>query len=204
MLNERGLLVILSGPSGAGKDTVLKKLLEKDINIKLSVSATTRAPREQEKNGEDYYFLSKAEFVQLISKNEILEHAEYCGNYYGTPTAQVNEWLNKGKDVILEIEVNGAQQIRKKRPDAISIFILPPSMRALEERLKCRGTETSEFVCKRLEIARKEVKSASEYDYIVINETVEQCAEDIRKVIACEKMRSYRKSNLIKEVLENA
>lgn len=203
-MNEKGILIVLSGPSGAGKDTVLKKLLAKDKNLKLSVSATTRTPRKNEKNEEDYFFISKAEFIQLISKGEMLEHAEYCGNYYGTPSYQVNKWLDRGRDVLLEIEVNGGAQIREKCPQAVRIFILPPSLKELRNRLVYRATDSLEIVNKRLEIAKEEIKCAQQYDYIVINDSIDRCVEDIFNIINCEKLRAYRRNNLIEEVLNNA
>lgn len=204
MNDEPGLMIVLSGPSGAGKDTVLQKLLEVNPNVKLSVSATTRAPREGEVDGEDYYFLSKSEFIQLISKNGMLEHAEYCDNYYGTPRAQVEEWTQKGRDVILEIEVQGGSQIRQKCPHSVSIFILPPSLKVLSQRLHNRGTETEEIVQKRLAAAQEEIKQAVYYDYVVINDALEHCVSDICRIIETEKMKSFRRIKKITEVLENA
>ena len=160
-MSNKGLLVVLSGPSGAGKDTVLSSLLARNNNIKISTSATTRKPRDGEVEGVDYYFMSKSEFAQLISKNGMLEHAEYCGNYYGTPYAQVEKWLSKGKDVILEIEVNGGAQVMKKCPDAISIFIVPPSLKELEMRLRNRATESDDVSKKFKAVIRNEVLSFS-------------------------------------------
>ncbi len=202
MINK-GLLVVLSGPSGAGKNTVLTQLLEQDSNIKVSISATTRKPRDGELDSKNYYFISKSEFVQLISKNGMLEYAEYCGNYYGTPAEQVNSWLSKGRDVVLEIEVKGGFQVRKKCPEAISIFILPPSIKELENRLVNRATEPEHLIQERLNIAKKELKTAFEYDYIVINDKVEQCAVDICNIIASEKMKSHRNTNIIEKVIND-
>ena len=200
---SRGILIVLSGPSGSGKGTILKKMLEKSIDMKLSISATTRSPRIGEKHGEDYYFISKAEFIQLISKNEVLEHTEYCENYYGTPTKQVNEWLEKGKDVVLEIEVDGGTQIKKKSPSAINIFILPPSLKVLKERLIARNTESIDVIEKRLQIALKEIKEAYNYDYVVINDSLDECVEKICSIINLEKNKLKEKFNIIREVLEN-
>ena len=199
-----GFLLVLSGTSGAGKDTVLHRLLEVDDNLKLSISATTRTPREGEVDKKDYFFISKSEFIQMISKDEMLEHAQYCENYYGTPRGPVDEWRGKGKDVILEIEVQGGEQIRAKCPDSVSVFIMPPSLKILGDRLRNRGTEPEEVICKRLKAAREEILQAARYDYIVINDDLEECVQEIRKIIAAEKHKTARMSNMIKGVLENA
>ena len=141
-MSAEGLLVVFSGPSGAGKDTVLKRLMEKEPGIRLSVSATTRAPREGEINGKDYHFISRDRFDALVAEDKMLEYAEYCGNCYGTPSEPIEKWQAEGCDVILEIEVQGGAQIKKKCPDCISIFVLPPSLEVLENRLRRRGTES--------------------------------------------------------------
>ena len=200
---NKGLLIILSGPSGSGKDTILKELIKRYPNMKISISATTRPPRKNEVNGKDYYFISKTEFIQLLSKNQMLEHAEYCDNYYGTPQYQVEDWLQKGSDVLLEIEVQGGSQIKKKCPDAVSIFILPPSIDELRRRLISRATDPMEIIEKRMGAAEREVRSAFDYDYIVVNDSVGSCVERIYNIIQSEKMRSFRNNNLIEEVLEN-
>lgn len=150
MNNSKGLLIILSGPSGAGKDTVLKELLAHNDKVRVSISATTRQPRQGEENGRDYHFISREQFETLIQRDGVLEYAEYCGNFYGTPRAQVEAWLDEGLDVVLEIEVQGAKKVMAKCPEAVSVFILPPSFAVLEKRLRRRATDSEEAVQKRL------------------------------------------------------
>lgn len=157
---ERGLLLVISAPSGGGKGTVLKELFAQDENLRLSVSATTRAPRPGEVHGEQYYFTTKEDFEKKIGAGEMLEYAQYVGNYYGTPKAPVEAWLTEGRDVVLEIEVQGGAQIKKLCPDCVSIFILPPSMEVLEKRLRGRGTEADKVVQSRLEAAKREIPCA--------------------------------------------
>lgn len=200
---NKGLLVILSGPSGAGKGTVLKALLARDENIKLSVSATTRSPRPGETDGKEYYFISREKFTQMVDSGEMLENAEYCGNCYGTPAAPIEQWNTLGQDVILEIEVQGGAQVKQKRPDAVGIFILPPSLKVLEHRLRSRGTEADETIRKRLAAARREIQEAKHYDYVVVNDTVEGAAEQIREILNAEKCRTYRNEQLIERMLNN-
>ena len=153
MNNSKGLLIILSGPSGAGKDTVLKELLAHNDKVRVSISATTRQPRQGEENGRDYHFISREQFETLIQRDGVLEYAEYCGNFYGTPRAQVEAWLDEGLDVVLEIEVQGAKKVMAKCPEAVSVFILPPSFAVLEKRLRRRATDSEEAVQKRLAAA---------------------------------------------------
>lgn len=203
-MNNPGLLIVFSGPSGSGKDTLLKALCGKSRKISLSISATTRAPREGEVDGTDYYFITQQNFEQKIAENDMLEYAEYCGNYYGTPRTPIENWMRQGKDVILEIEVQGGAQVRKKCPDAVSIFILPPSIEELENRLRRRGTESEEAIQKRLAAARQEIGSAEQYDYVVVNDKLETAVRDIRRIIKSEKMKSKRNINLINEVLQHA
>ncbi len=203
-MRNKGLLIVFSGPSGAGKDTILNRLIEKNPNIRLSVSATTRAPREGEENGKDYYFVTRERFESMLAQDEMLESAQYCGNYYGTPSAPINSWLSDGYDVILEIEVQGGEQIKKKCPDCASVFILPPSFAVLEQRLRNRKTENEETVQKRLTTAHKEILQANHYDYAVINDTVEKAVDDINAIICAEKHRLVRDKDLIERVLENA
>ena len=191
-----GLLVVVSGPSGCGKGTVLGQLLKNDPNVFYSVSATTRSPREGEVDGVNYYFLSKQEFERKIAENGMLEYANYVGNYYGTP-----KQCAAGHDVLLEIEVQGAIQVREKCPDAVFVFIAPPSMKELERRLVDRRTESEEVICSRLKAAETELQFASKYDYIVVNDTVEQAVSDLRAILRAEKCRSERMKNRLNEVL---
>jgi guanylate kinase len=200
---NNGLLLILSGPSGAGKGTVVKSLVDRDCGIRLSVSATTRAPRPGETEGKEYFFLTRERFQKMAGEGKMLESAEYCGNCYGTPLTPTLDWTSQGLDVVLEIEVQGGAQVKKKRPDAVSIFILPPSLKELEHRLRQRGTETDEAVRGRLRTARNEIPEAVHYDYIVINDTVESAVGQIRAIIAAEKKRSSRNRELIERILTN-
>lgn len=203
MQNKKGMLIILSGPSGSGKDTILTQLEKREQNIQLSISMTTRAARMWEKDGFHYYFVDRASFEEKIANNEILEYAEYSGNYYGTPKAPVDKWLEEGKTVILKIEVQGAENIRKMYPDAVSIFLMPPSMKILEERLRNRESETEDSIQSRMAIAKDEIKRSDEYDYIVVNDIVDYAVSDICAIIQAEFLSSTRMNSKVKEVLEN-
>jgi len=198
---NNGLLLILSGPSGAGKGTVVKSLLAGDSGIRLSVSATTRAPRPGETDGKEYFFLTPERFHAMADEGKMLESAEYCGNCYGTPLSPILDWTSRGLDVVLEIEVQGGAQVKKKRPDSVGIFILPPSLKELEYRLRRRGTETDEVIRGRLRAAEKEIPEAVHYDYIVINDTVESAVAQIRAILAAEKNSSHRNRELIERIL---
>lgn len=198
-----GLLVIFSGPSGTGKGTVMKTLLASDEKIRLSVSATTRQPRPGEEDGRDYFFLSREKFISLSDAGEMLESAEYCGNFYGTPCAPVDRWLSEGYDVFLEIEVQGAAKVKQRRPGAVGIFVLPPSMEELERRLRTRGTEKDETVRRRMEAARREIAEAPGYDYVVVNDSVERAAEEVRRILSAEKCRSCRNRQLVERMLKH-
>ncbi len=197
-------LFIISGPSGSGKDTLISKVMESRREIALSISATTRPPRGREKDGRDYWFLSRECFEEMIRENGLLEYAEYCGNYYGTPRAPIEEWTRKGIDVFLNIEVQGAMQVKKKFPSAVTVFILPPSMKVLEQRLRGRRTEAEEMTAKRLETARREIARAGEYDYIVVNDDLGEAAGTLLKIIDCQKQKSCNMIKNINEVLANA
>lgn len=200
MQNE-GLKIILSGPSGSGKGTIVKELIKND-NFVLSISATTRNPREGEVHGAHYFFKSKEEFESMIAKAELLEYACFCDNYYGTPKAFIDETIASGKDVILEIEVQGALQVKSVYPDAIFVFIMPPTMPELRSRLIGRGTETPDVIEKRLTRATDELKLFKEYDYIVINDDLDVAVEQIKHIVTAEKSKSYRYKNYIQEMLE--
>lgn len=192
MMHNNGLLLIFSGPSGAGKGTVLKELLHRNDNMKLSVSATTRQPREGECHGIHYFFMTTEEFEKQIANGQMLEYAKYCGKYYGTPSSQIMCWIEEGVDVVLEIEVQGARQIKEKYPDCVSIFVQPPSLEALEERLRMRNTEDEEDIQKRLKIAYEEMESAKDYDYVIVNDTVAHTVEQIYDIIYAEKSKNSR------------
>ena len=200
-MSGKGLLVVLSGPSGAGKDTVLKSLMQKEPGVRLSVSATTRAPREGEEDGKDYFFLSRPRFEELVENGKMLEHAEYCGNFYGTPSEPIEAWQAEGCDVILEIEVQGGAQIKTKRPDCVSIFILPPSLEVLEKRLRRRGTDAEEAIQKRVATAKSEIAQAMHYDYVIINDDLEPAVEQVAEILRTEKLKTIRNHDFIERML---
>ncbi|MGI0480450.1 guanylate kinase [Geminocystis sp. CENA526] len=182
-MNDEGKLVVITGPSGVGKGTIVKALRQKYSNIFLSISATTRLPRQGEVDKQDYYFLSRDEFERMINDNQLLEWAQYAGNYYGTPRQPVLEQINQGKVIILEIEVLGARQVKQSFPSAMRIFILPPSLEVLEQRLRGRGTDSEEVIVKRLTKATEELAVSHEFDYQVINDTLESSIELVEKII---------------------
>ena len=192
-------LFIISGPSGAGKSTVIGKLLAQMDKAYFSISATTRDPRENEIDGVNYHFMDKQAFEQLIAEDKLLEYAEFVGNYYGTPAGPVDEKLAEGYDVILDIETQGAEQVMAKRPDAISMFLFPPSFEILEQRLCARGTDSEEKIQERLAQARVECKKAHLYDYIIINDLVETACAEALAVITAEKCRSAERLHHLKE-----
>lgn len=202
-INTRGLLIVISGPSGVGKGTVRKALFEREgHNLVYSISMTTRGIRKGETDGVEYHFVSKEKFKEEIDKGNLLEYAEFCDNYYGTPLDKVNEQLDAGQEVVLEIEVQGAMQVKEKMPEAVYVFIAPPSMSALEERLINRGTESKDVINKRLEKARKEVKMAREYGYIVVNDTVENAADRIMAIIRAEHAKTERVIDEYQKLME--
>ena len=179
----QGSLVVVSGFSGAGKGTVMKRLLEKYDNYALSVSATTRQPREGEQEGVSYFFKTPDAFSDMIAKGELIEYANYCGNFYGTPKSYVEQQLRAGKDVLLEIEVQGALKVKAQIPDAVLVFITPPSMSELEARLRGRQTETEAVIAKRMARAKEEAGIMEQYDYLVVNDVLETCVEELHGLI---------------------
>ena len=197
---SKGILFVVSAPAGCGKDTILEKALAVNDNLYYSVSATTRAMREGEKDGVSYHFRTRKQFEEMIKNAELLEYTEYCGNYYGTPKRAVMDMLEQGKDVILKIEVEGATNVKKIFPEACLIFILPPSMNELSRRLHKRGTEDEETIVKRLDTARKELAFAKNYDYAIVNGDLDKAVSDFLMVIDAEKFRTSRNLDLIKEI----
>ncbi len=203
-MSTKGLLVVVSGPSGSGKDTVLSLILDKEKDLQKSISMTTREIRECETDGVDYYFVSKDYFEKQLSTKNMLESAVYNSNYYGTPKAPVDKWLAEGKTVVLKIEVQGAEKIKKMYPESVGIFIMPPSMKILEERLRGRGTDSEEAIRTRLDVAVGEIQCSDNYDYIVFNDVIEDVVEDICAIIKAEKFKSSRMKNSVREVIKNA
>lgn len=202
-MKEKGLLIVLSGPSGVGKGTVRKAVFSRaDAKFEYSISMTTRKPREGEKDGVDYFFKSREEFKKLIAEDKLLEYAEYVGNYYGTPVDYVKETLDAGKDVFLEIEVQGAGQVRKKFPEGLFIFLMPPSLNELETRITGRGTESIDLINNRMEAARREIELMSMYDYIVENDHVERAVDRINAIVQSEHCRSERMASKYIKMLE--
>lgn len=192
-MNKRGTLIIVSGPAGVGKGTVVARTVEKSHGgIYLSISATTRAPREIDKEGVTYFFKTKDEFEEMIANDMLLEYANYVGNYYGTPKKPVTDALESGKDVILEIEVQGAMTVKKNFPEAVTAFIVPPSIEELEARLRGRGTETEEQIVKRLKRALEEFSMIENYDYIIENNTAEGAADDLMCILRAERLKQAR------------
>lgn len=202
-MQEKGLLIVLSGPSGVGKGTVRKEIFSHpDTAFEYSISMTSRTPRIGEADGVDYFFKSREEFEMLIEQGELLEHAEFVGNYYGTPVDYVKKTLNSGKDVFLEIEVKGARQVRKKFPDGLFIFLMPPSLTELKNRIVTRGTETEDIIQNRMLSAREEIEMMSLYDYVVENDQVERACDRIKSIVVAEHCRRERVEFRYKKLLE--
>lgn len=201
-MNRQGILIVVSGFSGAGKGTVMKELLGRYEQYALSISATTRAPRQGEEEGKAYFFKSREEFEQMIADGELIEYACYVNNYYGTPKAYVEEMLSRGRDVILEIEIQGARKVKKKYPDAVLLFVTTKDARTLKERLIGRGTETLEVIEKRLARAVQESEGIEEYDYLVVNDDLNTCVEEIHSIIESEHRRIEHHMELVNKVRE--
>ena len=201
-INRKGIIIVVSGFSGAGKGTLMKALTSKYDNYALSVSATTRNPRPGEVNGREYFFVSNEEFEKLIQENGLIEHAGYVDHYYGTPRKFVEDKLSQGIDVILEIEIQGARQIKEQYPDAVLLFVMPPSAAELEKRLRGRGTETEEVILQRLKRAREESVGIEKYDYLVINDDLEQCTERLHNIIEAAHSTPQRNLDFIDTIRE--
>jgi guanylate kinase len=201
-MKRKGILIVVSGFSGAGKGTVMKALLERYEQYALSVSATTRAPRPGEEEGKAYFFKSREAFEQMIADGELIEYANYVGNYYGTPKAYVEEQLSLGKDVILEIEIQGARKIRQQFPDAVLLFVTTKNADILKERLVGRGTETLEVIEQRLLRAVQESEGIEEYDYLVVNDELDQCVTEIHEIIESEHRKMTHNIDLVNKVRE--
>lgn len=200
---NKGRLIVFSAPSGCGKGTMLAEIL-KDNSFRCSVSTTTRQPRKGEIDGVNYFFISKEEFEKKVSNDEFLEHAEYCENFYGTLKTEVDSYLDKGINVILEIEVQGAMKVRELRPDALFVFIAPPSVNELRRRLNKRGTETQEVIESRIAAAVTELPYMDKYDYIIVNDALEDAVSDFFAVIRSEKLKTSAQAEFIEEVIKNA
>lgn len=199
-MKRKGILIVVSGFSGAGKGTLMKQLIHSYDNYALSVSMTTRNPRPGETEGKEYFFVSRQEFEEQIEKGGLVEYASYCDHYYGTPREYVEKQLEKGKDVILEIEIQGALKIKKQFPTALLMFVMPPSAEELKKRLEGRGTETPEVIAKRLRRAAEEAEGIENYDFIVINDRLEECVEEMHKLILAAHETPERNKDFIREM----
>lgn len=195
-----GLLIVISAPSGTGKGTLIKQLQEKNNNIRLSVSATTRKPREGEIDGQSYFFKTLDEFKSMVENDELIEWVEYCDNFYGTPRKYIDESLRLGFDIVLELEVEGAHNIRNKYPDSVLLFILPPSFEELRKRIEGRGTEKPEVILKRMDKAKKEVTFINNYDYVIINDNIAKAVDEINNILVAEKLKVRRNKDILKHL----
>ncbi|MCI6921166.1 MAG: guanylate kinase [Lachnospiraceae bacterium] len=201
-MKRKGILIVVSGFSGAGKGTLMKKLMEEYDNYALSISMTTRNPRPGEEDGREYFFVTKEQFEEKIGQDGLIEYANYCGNYYGTPRAYVEQQLEAGKDVILEIEIQGALKIREKFPTALQLFVMPPSAKELRRRLIGRGTETQEVIDQRMHRAMEEAQGIEQYDYIVINDQLEECVKELHAIIGAAHNTPFRNEEFINNMRE--
>ena len=202
-MKPQGVLLVLSGPSGAGKGTICEQLRNKRKNLAYSVSATTRAPRKGEVDGRDYFFVTIEKFKEMIANNELLEHAEIYGNYYGTPRSYVMSILDEGRDVVLEIDPQGALQVKESFPDAVFVFVVPPSLDELSKRIYKRGTDSEEVIKRRLSAATSELAYASKYDYIVVNDEVEKATNKVSNILDAERNRAVRTFFIVNEICQN-
>lgn len=200
---HKGGVFIISGPSGSGKDTILQELFKKRPELEFSISSVTRDMREGEKEGEKYNFISREAFKDMIKEEQLLEYNVYVGNYYGTPRKPVEKAVNEGKDIFIEVDVNGAASIREKLPEAVSIFIMPPSFEELKRRLSGRGTETEELILLRMASSLGEIERATEFDYIIVNDDISKAVDDIITIISSCKFKLERQKHIINEVLKN-
>ncbi len=201
-MQQRGLLVVISGPSGTGKGTVCKKLLSQRKSVRYSVSATTRKPREGEVDGKNYFFITEAEFLDMLEKDALIEWDKYCDNYYGTPKAFVDKCMENGTDVILEITVEGALEIKQKYPECVLIFIIPPSLEELRRRIESRATECCDVIEKRLQQAANELKYVSKYDYLILNDSVDNAVLNIEKVLDAERLKPTRNLDFVESLIK--
>lgn len=199
-MNRKGILIVLSGFSGAGKGTLVKALLSKYHNYALSISATTRNPRPGEEDGQEYFFKTVEEFKEMIAENALIEYAQYVQNFYGTPKDYVQEKLNEGKDVILEIEIQGALKVKEQFPDTLLLFVTTPDAQTLEERLTGRGTESADVIRDRLSRASEEAQGMEKYDYLVVNDKLEDCVEEMHRIIQSEHFKASRNNEFINTI----
>lgn len=199
---EEGLVIVISGPSGAGKGTICKEIVKRKKDLIISVSATTRSPRKNEIEGKNYYFYTEETFKEKIEKNDFLEYAKVYGNYYGTPKSKVIEEIKKGRNVILEIDIQGALQIKESYPKGIFIFVMPPSMEELKNRITSRGTDSREVILKRMECAYHELNYAFKYDYVIINDDLEEAVKVVDSILIAENHRAVRKKDIIEKIKE--
>ncbi|MBE6780125.1 MAG: guanylate kinase [Clostridia bacterium] len=200
---SKGGVFVVAGPSGSGKDTLFKELFKRRPEIKFSISSITRPMRVGEVEGEKYNFITREKFLSMLENDELLEYNEYIGNYYGTPKAPVIAAIEKGQDILIEVDVNGAKEICEKLPEAVTVFIMPPSYQELKRRLSGRGTETQELIDKRMKEALNEIARATEFDYIVVNDDINTAVDDIIEVISSSRLTLKRQKNLIDGVLSN-
>ena len=204
MMDSKGILIVVSGFSGAGKGTLMKELLKNHPGqYTLSISATTRQPRDGEEDGREYFFITTEEFEKMIAQDQLIEYARYVNNYYGTPRAYVEQKLEEGKDVILEIEIQGAMKVKKAFPETVLLFVTPPTAGELKHRLTCRGTETEEVIDSRLRRAVEEADGMDQYDYLIINDDLERCAKELHDIIQGEHRKNFRNTEFMEKIKQD-